>query len=397
MNGFSFLFLLIGLGLSSGIYFQTIFSFDQKLIVAICSLSLISITIWLRIATIILYFGLSRLSVHGVYFSVLGLIQKAANLDYLFCEKTGTLTRGRFHYSQYALENGVNQGDFLSAIFSLEKESRHPLAKAMESHPWYVEIPVYPVRKIKEHIGLGICGEVCLPDGKPKFIAVGNTRFLKRNQMYISKQIREKIEELEAMGETVILCGWDRQTKGVLGFSDNLRVDVQSFLDKVKKLKMKSIMITGDHDEMVGNLAYTKQLENIYTRCLPEEKANKIKNRQNKSKTVGLLGYKKAIGPAFDQADVSILFGLTKIPEKDNSILILGRKLLKVTDILLFSRQIWSSYKAHFRFGFIFSLIGIGLISFNLINPLFAFLILFILHAWVLIYPLSLTETSFDG
>lgn len=392
----SWLVFFIGI-LFSGISIYLMENPKEALLESLCVIAFTSLTIWIRSGVVILYLGFSNLALKGIYLHSYKCFQKLANLNYLFCEKTGTLTRGKFYYSQFSLEPETNQGTFLSNIFSLESQCNHPLAESVKTHPWYIEIPQYQVEDFQAHQSLGICGKVHLPNQKPTFVVVGNARFLKRNQMYISKNMREKIEELESMGETVILCGWDRQAKGLMSFADTLRVDVNSFLEKVRLLKIKPIMITGDHAEMVGNLAYTKQLEEIYTRCLDQEKAKKIKNRQVKGKTVGMLGFQEGIGDGFDQADVGIVFGVSHLKNKMKNILILGKQLLKVTDLLLFSKQIYKIFRAHFRFGIFVTTLSFILNMFGILNPFYLFLVLFCLHLWLLVYPLSLTEIQFDA
>jgi len=259
----------------------------------------------------------------------------------LFFNKTGTLTEGRYYCTQCLLEYGTNQGAFLSAVFSLEAESAHPLARGVETHPWYLEIARHPVKGFESHAGLGVCGTL-MERGKPElYVAIGNQRFLKRCQMHISKTMRETIDELELMGETVILCGWGGQARGLMSFADTIRHDVHSLLSNLKDLHVKTVMMTGDHDEMIGHLSYVHGLEHLYTRCLPQEKAKKIKNRQDKGEIIGMATTALDEEEALKQADVSILMGAgSQLHTHLADVVIMGRSLLHVPNLIRYVRQV---------------------------------------------------------
>ncbi|OGP08933.1 MAG: hypothetical protein A2048_02545 [Deltaproteobacteria bacterium GWA2_45_12] len=279
----------------------------------------------------------------GIIVSHPSKIKTLGEVDTLFFDKTGTLTRGEFHFSNVFLEKGVNQGSFLSMIFSLEASSSHPIAQGVKTHPWYFEIQRYSVKDFKSHHGLGICGEVYEKGGANRFVVVGNQRFLKRFQFYISRSMREKIEELEAMGETVVLCGWDKQAKGIMSFSDTLKEDARDLFGALHKLKISSVMITGDQDNMITNLTYAKGLDQVYTRCLPEEKIKKIKNRQDAGEVVGMVGYVLDGNNVFAQADVSVVvhFPLAQsLKNATQDFIILGKSLLKLSTMVGFVRML---------------------------------------------------------
>lgn len=304
---------------------------------------------------------------NGIVIKQTGVLHYLARMNTLFFGKTGTMTQGHFHYSEQFVERGTNEEHFLSTIFSLEAESSHPIASGMTTHPWYLEIARLPVTDYKNHAGLGVSGIINNRSGEKIFAAVGNQRFLKRLQIQISRGMREKVDELEQIGDTVILCGWDGEVRGLLSFADSLRSDVKPFLTRLQALRIKPIMITGDHDEMCAHLAHTAGLSQIYTRCLPEEKGAKIQNRKQKRDIVGMMGSSADEETAFCQSDVGILINTgTRFVTATAGVSIFGRNLLKVIDLigaarLVFSAIRWGAYTATLAsvallLGFIFNL-----------------------------------------
>ena len=278
---------------------------------------------------------LGKLARKGVIIQTLAAARKLGRMNTLFFNKTGTLTKGKFAFSELFLERDVNQGNFLSALFSLEAHSDHELARGVQTHPWFREVAQHPVKDFKIYPGLGVSGIFC-ERGKPeRFIAAGNVRFLKRLQMQGTRDIREKIEELESMGDTVIVFGGDGVVRGLMSLADTPRPDVKPLLTSLKKLKVSAIMVTGDHDELFSHLAHTEGLKQIYTRCLPEEKASKIQARKAKKDIVGMVGSSLDEDVPLRAADVGILIGVgTSFPETPPPVMILGKSLLKIAEAI---------------------------------------------------------------
>jgi len=235
----------------------------------------------------------------GKYIELLG------RLKTLYFDKTGTLTKGDFEYSESFIEMGTNQGKFLSTIFSLESQSNHPFSEAIETHPWFNEIPKHEVKDFKIHPGLGVCATIQPKAKNGFFAAVGNLRFLKRMQMFITRDMKYKMDDLETIGETVLLCGYDRHVIGLISFSDTLRPHVTETLKAIQKLKIEPAIITGDSEEAITHLAEELEIKKIYARCTPEEKAAKIGREINLGNLTGFVGNQRD-EVAFTKADISI-------------------------------------------------------------------------------------------
>lgn len=289
------------------------------------------------------------LTKQGILIKKSSIIRSLVQLDKLFFDKTGTLTKGIFEYSQNYIEQGTNQGKLLSALFSLESQSHHFFSKAIETHPWYNEIPKCPVHDFKLQSGLGICGYVQPKNQSQYFAACGNLRFLKRMQMYITKDMKIKTDDLEAMGDTVVLCGYDRQVKGLLSFSDTLRPHVKETLYQIKKMKIVPAIITGDSAESLSNLIHQLKIENVFERCTPEEKTTKIAREKNKNNIIGMIG-KNADHTAFEKADVSITLDTgTDISNRLADVLILGSDIRMISWLI---RSVRSLYRSTYSYLF---------------------------------------------
>lgn len=280
----------------------------------------------LEILTEISFNGFLGSALHkGIVFSKNISIDTLANIQSLFFNKTGTLTLGDFVYSQSFIESGTNMGECLTSVFSIEKKSQHPLAEAMETHPWYVEIPKFETDKEEYHQGLGVYGKIKPRGGKEYDVAVGNLRFVKRMRFHISRDMKAKMDDLEEMGETIVLCGYKKQVRGILSFSDTLRKGVKSTLKKIQKLGIETALMTGDTEKTVTQLTGNIGIKKVYSRCTPQEKASKIKKEQEQGRKVAIVESDINESAAFQASDLSLAIDTgTQISHHPADVLILG-------------------------------------------------------------------------
>ncbi|MBI4410957.1 MAG: cation-translocating P-type ATPase [Deltaproteobacteria bacterium] len=332
----------------------------------------------------------------GILLKDASLFSLLAKMKTLFFDKTGTLTKGEFVFSQLLLEQGVNQETLLSAVFSLEASSSHPLAQGMKTHPWHLEIPKYKVKNFQSHPGLGLCGTINEPGSREHFVVVGNMRFLKRFQMQISRAMRERAEELEMMGETVLVCGWDGLARGIMSFVDTFRTDVKPMLDQLTKLHIKPIMITGDHGQEIAHLTYAHGLNQIYERCLPEEKINKIKKAREGGKIAGMVGSLLDESPVLAASDIGMIIGSGTRKISGVAVSFPGEKFSKLTTLLIYSRKTARTMKTIVWAGIVYHAVIQTFSFLGYLNPVFIVGVSLAAGFFPAVYPLRLKKPLTD-
>lgn len=341
-------------------------------------------------------FSLFPLTVMALHIFVHNLIQKGIlvtswqaldklpHLNTLFFDKTGTLTKGDYEYSQTFLEKGTNQGKLLSSFFSLKSHSDHFLFKAMETHPWFNEIQKHEVKNFEIHPGLGVCGTVCPKGQREYFVAVGNLRFLKRMQMYISREMKAQIDDVEDMGDTVVLCGYDRQVKGLMSFSDILRPHVKEMLHSIQKLHVEPAIVTSDSEEVLTELIQQLKLKKIFSRCTPEEKTAKIGREKNQNKVIGLVSDSDDV-KALAKADVSITLDTgTHIVKKTADVLIMGSDIRLISWLLQRTKSLTKCVYACAGIFVVNSLTLTALCLKNILSPEMTGLVVLVVNAFLL-------------
>lgn len=325
----------------------------------------------LRILPMLYVICIGRCSLYGILIQSPAVFKPLARLKGLVVNKTGVLTDGQYAVSQWFINQGVNQGEMLSILFSLEQHAQHPIAKGMASHPWYHEVQKFNVTDFKEFPGLGICGKVWLDKDRYTFAAVGNMRFLKRHQMFISKTIRQRLDDLETVGESAVLCGWNKEARGVFGMADNLRQDVPIFLHEAVGLGLKPILVTGDHEQMLTNLNYTKGLQDMFSRCLPVEKKKKIQSLRERGLVTGFVGDPLEDDHVITEANVGMIFGTgPRLLDKSAQVYFLGTQLNRITRLIMLSKKLYRTIRFNFCFGLVYVVMTLYLSLTGLLNPL---------------------------
>ncbi len=274
------------------------------------------------------------------------VIKKAATLERLgalktvFFNKTGILTNGEFLYSQEIMQSGNSLGEFLGVVFSLEAGVDHPLAKAVTQHPWYNEIPQAKILNKTFYPGLGISGTLQAPDQSRFQACVGNLRFMKRHQCQISRELKTKIEDLENLGETVIMCGYDREVRGIMSFGDTLRRHVTRALTSIQQAGVATALITGDTEKTITQILGDAPFSQVYARCTPDEKIAQMLKAETPAQQVALVTSDLQNETGTDNKITIALDTGLHIRQHPADVLILNAKIENVATLIIAAKSL---------------------------------------------------------
>lgn len=170
--------------------------------------------------------GIGNGARHGILLKGSEVISDFSRVDTFVFDKTGTLTVGEpeVAYKEYY---GEEVDRALSYLASIERESDHPLAKAVLEE--IGETQLYPVENTQVVKGGGIIADV---DGHS--VIVGNMSLMEREQVELDSKMRLRVAELEQSGHSLVLTAVDRQLKVVMGVRDQVREGVKEDLRKLK-------------------------------------------------------------------------------------------------------------------------------------------------------------------
>lgn len=245
--------------------------------------------------------GIGNGASHGVLLKGSEVIQDFSKVDTIVFDKTGTLTLGNPKVAE--LEIYSQDPQVKSYLASIERESDHPLARAVVEH--LGPVPLYPVEQTDVVKGGGIVAQI---DGHR--VAVGNVALMDRENVHVSEQAQADIRRFEAGGSSLVLTAMDGELISLIGIRDQVRPRVREDLIKLKKLGVKSLVVlSGDNQGTVDRVAGELGLTEAHGHMLPEDKAAYIEKLQKDGHIVAFVGDGVNDSPSLALANIGIAMG----------------------------------------------------------------------------------------
>lgn len=224
--------------------------------------------------------------------------EKARNIQAVIFDKTGTLTQGNFGVTdKIVLVKDIDEYEFLKYAASVESRSEHPIAKAIALSCK----DTYPVEGFKAIPGKGVEGIV-----RGRSVLVASPGYLKGKNIFVDDG---RIEKLFLEGKTVVFVMIDEKVKGAIALADVIRPESRKAISMLKSMGIKCMMLTGDNKQVAQWVSKEVGLDEYFAEVLPQEKAAKIKEVQQRNLIVAMAGDGVNDAPALAQADVGIAIG----------------------------------------------------------------------------------------
>ena len=247
--------------------------------------------------------GIGNGAKHGILLKGSEVIGDFSKLDTIVFDKTGTLTLGNPSVEMQAYY-GDNHTEALSYLASIERESDHPLAKAILKG--IGETTFYSVYNTKVIKGGGITASI---NGHQ--IAVGNVALMYELNVNINEKAKIDISNFEKNGSSLVLTAVDDELKVLMGIRDQIRPNVKEDLKKLKKLGIKNlVMLSGDNQGTVDIVSKELGLTQAYGNMLPEDKSAYIKKLiETDNQIVAFVGDGVNDSPSIALANIGIAMG----------------------------------------------------------------------------------------
>lgn len=247
--------------------------------------------------------GIGNGARHGVLLKGSEVISDFSRLDTMIFDKTGTLTLGNPSVAEKEYY-GDNIDEALGYLASLERESDHPLAKAvLEEIGQTTYSPVENTEVVK---GGGLVTRV-----RGRRIAVGNLALMEREGVKLDEKALADIDRFEKNGSSLVITAVDGELKVVMGVRDKIRPGVKEDLQKLKKLKVKNlVMLSGDNQGTVDAVSRELGLTEAHGNMLPEDKQAYVKMLiEEKGQIVAFVGDGVNDSPSLALANIGIAMG----------------------------------------------------------------------------------------
>jgi Cu+-exporting ATPase len=314
--------------------------------------------------------GTGRGAERGILFKSSEALERAGRITTVVLDKTGTLTRGQPHVTDFLptqwLEGEV---ELLRLAASAEKDSEHPLGEAIVAEAGARGLSLSVPERFEAVSGQGV---EAIVDGRRMLIGT--------EQLFEGRGIpldgaRALAERLQAEAKSAILVGVDSKVAGVLGVADTLKEGSREAVQSLRRMGLGVIMITGDNPETATAIARQVGLdrESVRASVLPGEKAAEIKRLQGSGKVVAMVGDGINDAPALAQADVGIALGTgTDVAIAAAPVTLIRGDLRAVPEAIALSRGTLRTIRQNLFWAFIYNVLLIPAAASGALSPMLA-------------------------
>ncbi|WP_225218736.1 heavy metal translocating P-type ATPase [Fictibacillus norfolkensis] len=251
--------------------------------------------------------SLSNAAKNGILFKSGVFLEKLSLVNVIAFDKTGTLTKGRptVKHAEF-LQTSWDKEKLISIIYEIEKNSIHPLAKAINEH--------LKVRPEKTPIELAafedVPGKGVKADIQSTIWKIGSREWTDITEKQEFELLVNLGDEAKDTGHTVVYVTANDQLAAYFLLGDTVREETVKAIKDLQSKQILTIMLTGDSKrgaEMIGRIA---KVDEIGYSCLPEDKVNTVKKWREKDAVVAMIGDGVNDAPALAIADVGVAMGM---------------------------------------------------------------------------------------
>ncbi|MFC7061608.1 heavy metal translocating P-type ATPase [Halobacillus seohaensis] len=303
--------------------------------------------------------GTGKAAENGILFKGGEHLERTHELNAIVLDKTGTITKGKPEVTNF-----TGDEETLQLLASAEKGSEHPLAEAIVGYATEKNIDLVEVDDFVAIPGNGIEVKV-----SSSHILVGNRKLLQNHQVDIGGAEQELID-YEIEGKTAMLIAIEGQYRGIVAVADTIKETAPQAIRELKEEGLEVIMLTGDNERTAQAIAKQVGIDQVIAQVLPEEKAGKVKEIQDKGKKVAMVGDGVNDAPALAIADIGIAIGTgTEVAIEAADVTILGGELLLIPKAIKISHATIKNIRQNLFWAFGYNTAGIPVAAVGLLAP----------------------------
>jgi len=238
----------------------------------------------------------------GVLFKNALALETSARIDTVVMDKTGTLTKGEPEVTDI-IADGMDEDEMLGLVAAVERESEHPLARAIVNEATDRGAPEQRAEVFESVPGHGAVATVA-----GRRVAVGNRRLMEREGVDVAA-LTARRDELAEHGRTAVIVAVDGAAVGLVAMADAPRETAAAAVAALRELGVEVVMLTGDNEATARRIADLLGVDDVIAEVLPADKSARVADLQAKGRKVAMVGDGVNDAPALARADVGIAIG----------------------------------------------------------------------------------------
>ena len=290
--------------------------------------------------------GLGRAAKNGILFRNAKSLELFKSITTVVFDKTGTLTKGQMTISKW--QSTIDENLFKQIIFSLEKYSNHPIAKAITAS-WKINNPL-SWKKIEEIKGLGMKAE----DATGNIYQLGSYK--------IAATLTEDSSHTAYLLQNDKLVGW-------FDMEDEIRTEAKDVISYLHSKNIQTILLSGDSLERTKKIADALGIDKVYAEKTPEEKLQII-GELNSQTPVAMVGDGVNDAPALAKATIGIsMSDATQLAVQSAQVVLMNKGIQHLPLALGLGKHTFITIKGNLFWAFIYNIVAIPIAAVGLLQP----------------------------
>lgn len=292
---------------------------------------------------------------HGILFKTAASLEATGRTQIVALDKTGTITRGTPEVTGIYPAKGVSEDQLLRLSASLEKNSEHPLSKAVLSMAESRNTELSEVTEFAAEPGNGLSGTL---DGSRLF--GGNEAFISEKAP-IPEDMISRAQSLADQGVTPLFFSRDGDFLGIIAVADQVKDDSRQAISELKNLGIQVVMLTGDNERTARAIGESCGVNRVYAGVRPSGKESRIRELKKQGRVM-MVGDGINDAPALTRADTGAAIGAgTDVAIDAADLVLMNSSLRDVAAAIRLSRRTLRNIHENLFWALIYNVIGIPL------------------------------------
>lgn len=313
--------------------------------------------------------GTGRGAELGILFRKGEALQLLKDAKVVAVDKTGTLTEGAPHLTDFEVAEGFNRDEVLARIAAAEAKSEHPIARAIVQAAEDRGLSLPEVTSFRSVTGMGV---TAVADGVR--LDVGADRFM-TSLGYDAGQFEGPAQQMAVDGKTPLYAAINGELAALLAVSDPIKATTPAALQALHRLGLQVVMMTGDHHRTAQAIADPLAVDDVISEVLPHGKVAAVKELKSKYGRVVFVGDGINDGPALAEADVGFAIGSgTDVAIEAADVVLMSGSLEGVASAIALSKATLRNIKQNLFWAFAYNIVLLPVAA-GLLYPLFGLLL----------------------
>ncbi|ESU58117.1 MULTISPECIES: heavy metal translocating P-type ATPase [Corynebacterium] len=302
--------------------------------------------------------AIARIARNGAFIKDGAHLEALSSVDTIVFDKTGTLTTGVPTVVEVVPSSSIDREELLTLAGTAEAYSEHPLGQAVVAYVHAQGLPIGQAEDFVYQPGQGVTVTIA-----GKTVRAGNRSL-----------VSGAPDTVDAHGTaTAVHISIDGHYAGTILLADAIRDSAKSAIAGLKKLGLRTMMLTGDQEATARAVATELGIDEVHAGLLPDDKLAIIDAQRTAGRTIAMIGDGVNDAPALAHATVGIAMGSgTDIAQESSDVVLISSDLNDLAHTVHVAKRARKIIMFNFIGTVAIDILGMVLAAYGLLSPVFA-------------------------